>query len=226
MPKDHKQSGPTRRKEGGCWKGKGDPTPFVPGVPDEVPSYRSLGALFADMACCTRCELAVERTQVVPGVGPRRAAVLLLGEAPGAEEDRRGSPFVGRAGRLLDRLLANAGLDRRSVFITNVVACRPPGNRTPRAAEIRAHAPWLDAQLRLVRPRLVITLGRVALGYFIRNAKVTELRGKPTTVQHDGREITILPTLHPAAALRAPDLIPSLEEDFGRIRGILGRLGE
>jgi len=226
MPKNRKQAGPTRRKEGDCWKGRGDPTPFVPGLPDPVPSHRSLHALFAEMACCTRCELAVERTQVVPGVGPRRAAVLLLGEAPGAEEDRQGAPFVGRAGRLLDRLLATAGLDRRSVFITNVVACRPPGNRTPRAGEIRAHAPWLESQLRLVRPRLIVTLGRVALGYFIRGAKVTELRGKATTVQHDGRQITILPTLHPAAALRAPDLLPSLEEDFGRIRGILARLGE
>jgi len=177
------------------------------------------------MACCTRCELAAGRTQVVPGVGPRRAAVLLLGEAPGAEEDRNGMPFVGRAGRLLDRLLDAAGLERRSVFITNVVACRPPGNRTPRAAEIRAHAPWLEHQLRLVRPRLIVTLGRVALGYFIRGAKVTELRGKETTVEHDGRQITILPTLHPAAALRAPDLLPSLEADFRKIRGILARLG-
>ncbi|MFO7260048.1 MAG: uracil-DNA glycosylase [bacterium] len=213
-----------RPKAGDCWKGRGDPAPFVPGVPDPVPSYRSLGALFSDMACCTRCELASGRTQVVPGVGPRRAAVLILGEAPGAEEDRRGAPFVGRAGRLLDRLLANAGLEREDVFITNVVACRPPGNRTPRAAEIRAHAPWLDAQLRLVQPRLIVTLGRVALGYFIRNAKVTELRGKATTVERDGRRLTILPTLHPAAVLRAPDLLPSVEEDFGRIREVLARL--
>lgn len=226
MSNDREGGRRARPKEGNCWKGKGDPTPFVPGVPDPVPSYRSLGALFADMACCTRCELALGRTQVVPGVGPRRAAVFILGEAPGADEDRRGAPFVGRAGRLLDRLLADAGVDRRSVFITNVVACRPPGNRTPRAAEIRAHAPWLESQLRLVRPRLVVTLGRVALGYFIRGAKVTELRGKPTTVQHDGRLLTILPTIHPAAALRAPDLVPSLEEDFGRIPEILAGLEE
>ena len=226
MAKNRKYGGATRRKDDGCWKGRGDTTPFVPGVPDPVPTPRSLGALFDEMACCTRCELAAGRTQVVPGVGPRRAAVLLLGEAPGAEEDRRGTPFVGRAGHLLDRLLDAAGLERRSVFITNVVACRPPGNRTPRAAEIRAHAPWLDHQLRLVRPRLIVTLGRVALGYFIRGAKVTELRGKATTVEHDGRQLTILPTLHPAAALRAPDLLPSLEADFGKIRGILARLGE
>src|SRR5690606_6839717 len=96
---------------------------------------------------------------------------------------------------------------------------------TPRAAEIRAHAPWLDHQLRLVRPRLIVTLGRVALGYFIRGAKVTELRGKATTVEHDGRQITILPTLHPAAALRAPDLLPSLDADFGKSGDILARLG-
>src|SRR5690606_8619254 len=161
-----------RREEGDCWKGRGDPTPLVPGLPDPVPSHRSLPALSAEMPCCARCQLAAGRPQAGPAARARRPPELLLGAAPGAEARRQGAPFVGRAGRLLDRLLATAGLDRRSVFITNVVACRPPGNRTPRAGEIRAHAPWLESQLRLVRPRLVVTLGRVALGYFIRGAKV------------------------------------------------------
>lgn len=205
----------------GCWRGRGDPTPFVPGLPDPVPSPRSLARLFDEMACCTRCDLARGRTQVVRGIGPRRASVFLLGEAPGAEEDRHGVPFVGRAGRLLDRLLSRAGVERRSVFITNVVACRPPGNRAPRAAEIRAHSPWLEHQLRLVRPRIVVTLGRIALGYFVPGAKVTEARGKPIRIDHAGRSLIILPTYHPAAALRSPDLLPALEADFGRLVDLL-----
>lgn len=225
MTQARKRGGRTRRSDDGCWKGRGDTAPFVPGLPDPVPALSSLTKLFNEMACCTRCELAAGRTQVVPGVGPRRASVMLLGEAPGAEEDRKGSPFVGRAGQLLDRLLSAAGLDRKSVFITNVVACRPPNNRTPRVREIKAHAPWLDQQLRLVRPRLIVTLGRVALTYFVPGAKVTEVRGKAAAVERDGRQFTILPTLHPAAALRAPDLLPSLEEDFGKIRTILSRIG-
>lgn len=213
-------------RDDGCWRGRGDSTPFVPGLPDAVPAARSLSALFEAMACCTRCDLAAGRTQVVPGVGPRRASVVLLGEAPGADEDRQGAPFVGRAGRLLDRLLDTAGLDRSEVFITNVVACRPPGNRTPRVREIRAHSPWLERQLRLVRPRLVVTLGRVALAYFVPGAKVTEVRGRPKTLEHGGLRLTILPTLHPAAALRAPDLLPSLEKDFGRLAKLLAQAAE
>src|SRR5690606_37479063 len=133
-----------------CWTGKDDPRRFVPGIPDPVPRYRSVARLNAEMSCCTRCELAAGRTRVVKGVGPKRARVLFLGEAPGASEDRAGEPFVGSAGRLLDRLLERAGLERSDIYITNVVACRPPKNRTPRVSEVRAHAPWLEEQLRLV----------------------------------------------------------------------------
>lgn len=197
-----------------CWKGKDDPRPFVPGLPEAIRPTRSLASLFEQMACCTRCDLARERTQVVPGVGPKRADIMLIGEGPGADEDRHGRPFVGRAGRLLDQLLAGSGIDRDDVFITNVVACRPPGNRTPRAREIAAHAPWLDAQLRIVRPQLVVTLGRTALVYFIPNAKVTALRGKIQSVERAGLKLRVLPTYHPAALLRNPDLIADAERDF------------
>lgn len=224
-PRRKDRSGGRGGRRDGCWRGRGDPTPFVPGQPDPIPSPRSLARLFEEMKCCTLCDLARGRTQVVPGVGPRRASVLLLGEAPGAEEDRHGVPFVGRAGRLLDQLLSRAGVERRSVFITNVVACRPPGNRTPRVAEIRAHSPWLEHQLRLVRPRIVVTLGRIALGYFIPGANVTKARGKPISIDHGGRSLIILPTYHPAAALRSPDLLPSLEADFGRIAELLREVG-
>ncbi|MGH7474695.1 MAG: uracil-DNA glycosylase [Longimicrobiales bacterium] len=184
---------------------------------------RSLPALFAEMACCTRCELARGRTRVVPGVGPVPADLMLIGEAPGAREDREGQPFVGAAGRLLDGLLEHAGLERPDVFITNIVACRPPGNRTPRAKEAAAHAPWLEAQIRLVRPRALCALGRIALTYFLPKAKITELRGRPLGIERDSVTLPLLATFHPAAALRRRELLPLLEQDFAALAELLAR---
>lgn len=204
----------------GCWQGKGDASPFVAGLPETVPRARSLPELFAAMACCTRCDLAPERTRVVHGVGSPDAEVLLVGEAPGAQEDRQGEPFVGRAGKLLDRLLQGAGLRRDEVFITNVVACRPPANRNPRVREVRAHAPWLEEQIRLVAPVVIVTLGRIALTYFLPGGKITELRGVPQRLERVGGEIWLLPLYHPAAALRRRELIPEMEADFARLREI------
>lgn len=204
-----------------CWTGKDDPAPFVPGVPDPVPRFRSVAKLNAQMACCTRCELAPGRTQVVRGVGPKRARVFFLGEAPGASEDRAGEPFVGAAGRLLDRLLERASLARSDIYITNVVACRPPKNRTPRAGEVRAHAPWLEEQLRLVGPEVVVTLGRIALTYFIPKARITELSGQAQQVEWRGAALHLLPLFHPAAALRSPDLMPRLEAGFTVLKSML-----
>jgi uracil-DNA glycosylase family 4 len=204
-----------------CWVGKNDPGPFVPGIPETVPRYRSLRTLNVEMACCTRCELAPGRMQVVRGVGAKRARVLFLGEAPGASEDRAGEPFVGSAGRLLARLLEEAGLDRSDVYITNVVACRPPKNRTPRVSEVKAHSPWLEEQIRLVQPEVVVTLGRIALTYFIPKAKITELSGKTQAVEWNGVKLRLLPLFHPAAALRAPDLLPRLEAGFTALRSML-----
>jgi DNA polymerase len=211
--------------ESGCWRGKGDSTPYRPGVPEEVSRARNLKELFREMVCCTRCDLAPGRTQVVTGAGPETARVVFIGEGPGAQEDLSGKPFVGRAGQLLDRLLVANKLSRDEIFITNIVSCRPPGNRTPRVGEIRAHSPWLDEQLRLIAPHLVATLGRVALTYFIPKARITELRGQPQTVQKSGRSFQLLPLFHPAAALRRPELVPVLEEDFAKIPGLLTGLG-
>lgn len=208
-----------------CWRGKGDRTPYRPGYPETVPRAHSLEALFAEMICCTRCDLAPERTQVVVGTGNATARVVFIGEAPGAQEDRSGKPFVGRAGRLLDRLLEASGLSRDQIFITNIVACRPPGNRTPRVAEVRAHAPWLEEQLRLIEPELLVTLGRVALNYFIPGARITDLRGTPQTIERSGRSITLLPLFHPAAALRRPELVPVLESDFALLAELLAGTG-
>ncbi len=211
------------KADSGCWRGAGDPTPFVPGLPETIPPARSLRALFAAMVCCTRCELALARTRVVLGVGNPGARLMFVGEAPGKQEDLQGEPFVGQAGKLFDRLLEGIGLERREVFITNVVACRPPGNRAPRMKEIKAHAPWLEAQLRLVQPELLVTLGRAALTYFLPGGKVTQLRGQAQQVERDGRLIRLLPLLHPATIFRDfHALLPRMEADFRRIPELLG----
>jgi DNA polymerase len=152
------------------------------------------------------CETA---TNMVPGEGSPTADVMFVGEAPGASEDKEGRPFVGRAGRLLDQLLAEAGLERAEVYITNVVKARPPGNRDPRAAEVAHHMPWLERELALIRPRLVVPLGRHALKHFARDAKISEVHGRP--LREDGREL--FPLYHPAAALRSTALRETLFED-------------
>ena len=193
------------------------------GKPDVVRKYRSLTPLFKDMSVCTRCELALTRTHVVPGVGNRNAEIMLLGEAPGKNEDLAATPFVGRGGQLLDEILTKAGISRDDVFITNTAACRPPKNRTPRTSEVRAHAPWLEQQIQLVDPVVVVTLGRVALTYFLPKAKVTELRGKPQKVQYGDHELTVFPTLHPAAALRDPKLKPAIASDFRKLAAWLNK---
>jgi uracil-DNA glycosylase family 4 len=210
-----------RKSAGGCWSGKDDPGKFIPGIPEVVPRARSLKLLFADMACCTRCDLALERTQVVRGVGPARARLMLIGEAPGAKEDLAGVPFVGSGGRLLDQLLERGGVDRSEVFVTNIAACRPPQNRPPRPGEIAAHAPWLEEQIRLVRPEVITTLGRVSLTYFIPKAKITQMHGQVQRIERDGRQMLLLPTYHPAAALRNRELIPDMEQDFMVLVGLL-----
>lgn len=204
-----------RRSERDCWRGAGDARPFVPGLPERIPRPRTLRALMREMVCCTRCELATGRTQVVIGVGNPGARIMFVGEGPGAQEDRKGEPFVGHAGRLFDTLLAENGLSRGDVFVTNVVACRPPGNRTPRPSEVKAHAPWLEEQLRLLRPKLVVTLGRVALTYFIPKGKVTDLRGTLQRIERPDAAYALLPLLHPAAVLRnRRELMAGMQADF------------
>jgi uracil-DNA glycosylase len=160
------------------------------------------------------CENA---TNIVPGEGSETAAVMLIGEAPGASEDEQGRPFVGRAGKLLDELLEEAGLVRADVFITNVVKARPPGNRDPKADEVAHHMPWLEQQLALIRPSVVIPLGRHALAHFAPGRKITEVHGEPIVE----RERRLVPWLHPAAALRNPVLRATLLQDARALPGIL-----
>ena len=162
-------------------------------------------------------EICEQATNLVPGEGSARAAVMLVGEAPGASEDKSGRPFVGNAGKLLDRLLEEAGLQRGDVFITNVVKARPPGNRDPKADEVAHHLPWLEAQLDVIRPKLLVPLGRHALARFAPDVKITQAHG--SVLERDGR--TLFPMFHPAAALRNPQLRRTLHEDAQALREAL-----
>jgi uracil-DNA glycosylase len=162
-------------------------------------------------------EVCEQATNLVPGEGSATASVVLVGEAPGASEDRTGRPFVGAAGKLLDQLLEEAGLVRDDVFITNVVKARPPGNRDPRADEVAHHLPWLEAQLEVIKPRLIVPLGRHALGRFVPDVKITQAHG--SVVERDGR--SMFPMFHPAAALRNRDLRATLFADARSLREAL-----
>lgn len=170
----------------------------------------------AEVRQCTLCRLHEARSRAVPGEGPGQARILLLGEAPGGEEDASGRPFVGRAGRLLDRALESAGLRREQVFITNVVKCRPPGNRSPRADEVRACHPYLSRQLDALEPAVIVTLGGVGLRALFPHRRVGEQRGRPLTY----REIPVVATYHPAAIRFGRDRRGWLVEDLRRAHGI------
>ncbi len=188
-----------------------------PGFPAEIPEPTTLSALHEVMVRCTRCDLFRSRTQVVPGAGSERAPILFVGEAPGASEDRQGVPFVGASGRLLDSMLESAGISRKTVFIANVVRCRPPQNRNPKTSEIRACAGWMEQQIRLISPKRVATLGRFALQHFIPGAKITRVQGSLQEVSYGDRTISLYPLLHPAAVLRNPNLRDDYERQFGNL---------
>jgi uracil-DNA glycosylase len=177
-----------------------------------------LEAVAAEAAGCTRCRLHQSRTQVVFGQGDPHADLMFVGEAPGFHEDRQGIPFVGPSGQLLNRLLEGIGLRRQDVYIANVVKSRPPQNRDPQPDEIAACRPWLDAQIRLVDPKVVVTLGNFAAKTLLETTTgITRLRGQ--TYPFQGR--VLLPTFHPAAALHAqgrrtagPSPLEAMEGDF------------
>lgn len=178
--------------------------------------------LYHEASECVRCPLAETRTKVVFGAGDSDADLIFVGEAPGADEDRRGLPFVGRAGGLLDELLEGIGLTRGEVFIANVLKCRPPGNRDPQPAEIEACRPYLFRQVELIEPKVVATLGNFATKLLTQNPTgITRVRGTAQIHSLGGRTVFIFPLLHPAAALRTPKMKETLIEDFGRLRELL-----
>ena len=168
---------------------------------EPVPTWSSWDELEHDALGCRKCALAAGRTQVVFGVGDRNADLVFVGEGPGAEEDRQGVPFVGRSGALLTRLIEGIGLDRDDVYIANVVKCRPPGNRDPLPGEIVSCRPYLEAQLELLEPTVIVTLGNFATKLLLDTKEgITKLRGREFPAR--GRTAILLPTLHPAAVLR------------------------
>jgi uracil-DNA glycosylase len=154
-------------------------------------------------SACRACRLAETRTQVVFGIGDANADLLFVGEGPGEQEDLRGEPFVGRAGKLLTQLIEGIGLTRDDVYIANVVKCRPPGNRDPQPDEIAACSPWLDRQLELIRPRVIVTLGNFATKLLLDTKDgITKLRGNRFDYSRAGVDATLIPTFHPSAVLR------------------------
>ncbi len=178
----------------------------------------SLQELRELMGDCTRCALGETRTTLVFGVGDEHARVMLIGEAPGRNEDLKGEPFVGAAGKLLDELLAHAGLRREEVYIANVLKCRPPGNRDPLPAEIEVCVPYLREQVRLVDPDVLVTLGNFATKLVLKtDVGITRLHGKP---EQAGR-FTVLPIYHPAAALYDSSKKDALFADFATLRTLL-----
>ena len=187
--------------------------------PRKADRQKLLDAIAEEIRDHVPCGFAIceQATNLVPGEGSATAAVVLVGEAPGAREDESGRPFVGGAGKLLDRLLEEAGLERSDVFITNVVKARPPGNRDPKSDEVAHHLPWLEAQLEVIAPKLIVPLGRHALARFVPDVKITQAHG--SVLERDGR--TLFPMFHPAAALRNPKLRATLHEDAKALRAAL-----
>jgi DNA polymerase len=184
-----------------------------------------LVALYREVAGCRRCPLAATRANPVFGMGNADADVMFVGEAPGAEEDRQGKPFVGRAGKLLDQLLEEIGMNRREhAFVANVLKSRPPGNRDPQPEEIEACRPYLMRQVELIEPRVICTLGNFATKLLTRSSTgITRVRGRPQEHEIAGVPVVIYPLFHPAAALRTPRVLEELREDFAGIPALLER---
>lgn len=191
------------------------PTPSSPSAaPDAASSVDPVWAeLYEEIADCPRCPLARTRSRTVPGVGPAHADVMFIGEAPGAREDERGVPFVGPAGQFLDELLAGIGLTREAVYIANVVKCRPPANRDPEPSEIEACASYLDRQIAMVDPKVVVTLGRFSMARWFPGQTISRIHGQPAHI--DGR--VVVPMYHPAAALHNGSLRAVIAADFARL---------
>ena len=177
----------------------------------------TLAELEQQVRGCTDCPLHAGRTHAVPGEGPPDAELLFIGEGPGAQEDRQGRPFVGPAGSFLDDLLQSIGMSREQVYIANMVKCRPPNNRDPMPGEIAACRKYLDRQIELIDPLLIVTLGRFSMARFLPGQSISRVRGRLRQV--DGRRI--FPIMHPAAGLRRQEMRAAIEEDFGRIPALL-----
>jgi DNA polymerase len=173
--------------------------------------------LYDRIRVCSLCPLAQSRTRAVPGEGPENAAVMFIGEAPGFHEDKSGRPFVGAAGRFLEELLASIDMAREDVYIANVIKCRPPGNRDPLPNEIEACQSYLDRQIELLNPQMIVTLGRFSMARHFPGAKISAVHGQPRKIGG----VLYFPMFHPAAALHQPRYRSLIEEDMAKIPQLL-----
>ncbi len=180
-------------------------------------SQMTLEQLEEAVHSCTLCSLHQGRTQAVPGEGPLSADIMFIGEGPGFHEDRQGRPFVGAAGKFLEELLASIGMTREQVFIANVVKCRPPGNRDPLPDELSACEPYLERQIQLIKPRVIVTLGRFSMYRYFPGASISKIHGQPKRVGNT----LVVPMFHPAAALHQPKWRPLVEADFKKLPGLI-----
>lgn len=180
-----------------------------------------LAKLKKDMEDDKSLPLREGATQLVFGDGNPDAEVYCLGEGPGYHEDQQGKPFVGQAGQLLNRLLESIGLKREDVYISNVVRFRPPQNRDPLPEEIAAFQPYVDREIEIINPKIIVTLGRFSMGKFLPYAKISSVHGKPQVLEWKGKKIAVVPMYHPAAALRAGAIMEAIKEDFKIIPEVL-----
>jgi len=179
----------------------------------------ALTQLCEEILACRDCELAKYRTNVVPGEGAENANLLFIGEAPGWHEDQQGRPFVGPAGQFLEQLLASIGLQREKVYIANVIKCRPPQNREPLPVEIQSCRKWLDRQIEIIQPQMIVTLGRYSLARYFPNESIGKIHGKPRKLG----DVIYYPMYHPAAALHQGSLRQTIETDMLKIPQILAQ---
>jgi uracil-DNA glycosylase len=224
-----------RHVAGGAWAAPGSATARGTAIveapaqtdldPDAVVHQigrRSLEQIRAELGDCTRCKLCATRKSIVFGVGDPNAPLMFVGEAPGEQEDKRGEPFVGPAGELLDKMIEAMGWSRRSVYIANTTKCRPPGNRNPEPDELARCMPFLNAQIESIGPRIIVAMGRPASNQLLeRDAPISSLRGR----FHDRRGIKVMPTFHPAYLLREPDRKRDAWSDLKLVMAELARLG-
>ncbi len=176
-----------------------------------------LSELYQQIALCQKCEIAKFRTKVVPGEGAEDADIMFIGEAPGWHEDQQGRPFVGPAGQFLDKLLASINLNRQQVYIANVIKCRPTNNRDPLPTEMQNCRPWLDSQIEIIKPRMIVTLGRYSMAMYFPGKSISKIHG--TAQKHD--DIIYYAMYHPAAALHQQSLRQAIEADMLKIPKIL-----
>jgi uracil-DNA glycosylase family 4 len=179
----------------------------------------TLTELYEEIARCQRCILAQSRKKPVPGEGPQNAQILFIGEGPGFHEDQQGRPFVGAAGHFLEELLEEIGLTREDVYICNVIKCRPPQNRDPLPEEMEACKPFLDRQIEIISPQMIVTLGRFSMERYFPGAKISQVHGQPRKIGG----IIYYPMYHPAAALHQPKWRHVVQDDMSRIPQILSQ---